>query len=334
MAKKRHGLKASIAAAVPVALGLLGPATQPSAATAPAAHHATRKATAAAAKEFSVPMANLQAWSESVVVAMSNVHIEGHSPVHTIDNDCEMHFGAHTTTFQGNPDGLVLEPMNVCVQPFPGEAQQSNSDWTKFGDGLVDTLVSATGVARIWPEHLQGGSTSNPDHAVEIHPLTTLTSGSTTTDFTDDIFAGQYRGGVGEPTAFAILDNVSVDVTRTGSTIDISFLGGTIGNFTVLQVNIDRASITGDGAGSFRMMGDVVTDDNTVPVRMVSIKGTAMNTAIGKLRATSGRTNLEALVLFSLSPEALLDAANKSNGKAAAVDRPIQLILYGTPDDR
>ena len=329
MAKKRHGVKASIAAAVPVALGLLGPATQPAPAAAPAAHHAAHKS-AAAAKEFSVPMANLQAWSQSVVVAMSNVHIEGHSPVHTMDNDCEMHFGAHTTTFQGAPDGLVLEPMNVCIQPAPA----GSSDWKTFGDDLVDATVSATGVARIWPEHLQGGSASNPDHAVEIHPLTGITSGSKTTDFTDNIFAGQYRGGVGEQTAFSILDNVSVDVTRSGSTVDISFLGGTIGNFTILQVDIDRASITGDGAGSFRMTGDVVTNDTTVPVRMVSIKGTAMNTAIGKLRATSGRTSLEALVLFSLSPEALLDAANKSNGKATSVDRPIQLILYGTPDDK
>lgn len=329
---QKSGVKASIAAAVPIALGLLGPATQPATTTAPAAHHAP--ATAAAAKAFSVPMASLQAWSQAVVVTVSNVHIEGHSPVHTIDNDCEMHFGGHTTAFQGNPDGLVLEPMNVCVQPFPGQSMQNNGDWTKFGDGLVNTMISATGVARIWPEHLNGGTASNPDHAVEVHPLTTLTSGSTTTDLTDNIFAGQYRGGVGESTAFRILDDVSVDVTRTGSGVNINFVGGEIGNFTVIQVNIDCASIAGDGAGSFRMNGDVVTNDTTVPVRLVSIKGTAMNTAIEKMRATSGRTSLEALVLFSLSPEALLDAANKSTGNAESVDRPIQLILYGTPGDR
>jgi len=331
MAKKKHGVTASIAASVPVALGLLGPATQPATS---AAHPTRASQKAVATKEFSVPLANLQKWSQSVLVTLDSVHIEGHSPVHTIDNDCEMHFGAHTTTFQGNPDGLVLEPMNVCVQPFPGKSEQSNSDWTSFGNGLVNATVSATGVPRIWPEHLAGGSASNPDHAVELHPLTSIVSGSTTTDFTDNIFAGAYRGGVGEATAFSILDAVSVDVTRTGSGVNLSFVGGQIGNFTVLQVNIDRASIVGDGAGSFRMTGDVVTGDSTVPVRLVSIKGTAMNDAIGKLRANSGRTSLEALVLFSLAPEALLDAANKSTGKAESVDRPIQLILYGTPDDR
>jgi hypothetical protein len=40
---------------------------------------------------------------------------------------------------------------------------------------------------------------------------------------------------------------------------------------------------------------------------------------------------LDALVLFSLSPEALLEASNRSsNGRAVAVNRPLQLILFGT----
>lgn len=332
MALTKSDVTSSIAAAVPVVLGLLAPATQPSTGGALAGAHVSH--TVAAPKEFSVPLSNLQAWSQAVLVTLDNVHVEGHSAVHTIDNDCEMHLGAHTSTFQGNPDGLVMEPMNACVQPFPGHDQQNNADWTKFGDGLVNSTVTATGVPRIWPEHLNGGTTSNPDHAVELHPLISIAAGGASTDFTDDIFEGAYRGGVGEPTAFSILDLVSVDVTRSGSSVNVSFNGGEIGNFTVLQVNIDRASIVGDGAGSFRMTGDVVTDDTTVPVRLVSIKGTALNDAIGKLRAASGRTSIEALVLFSLSPNALLDAANKSSGNAQSVDRPIQLILYGTPDDR
>jgi hypothetical protein len=44
---------------------------------------------------------------------------------------------------------------------------------------------------------------------------------------------------------------------------------------------------------------------------------------------------MEALVLFSLSPESLVEAATKSsNGRAVMVDRPVQLILYGTPDEQ
>jgi hypothetical protein len=38
------------------------------------------------------------------------------------------------------------------------------------------------------------------------------------------------------------------------------------------------------------------------------------------------------LVLFSLSPERLLEAASLSNGNAVTVNQPLQLILYGPPE--
>ena len=59
-----------------------------------------------------------------------------------------MHFGAHTPNFHGDPDGLVLEPMNACLLPFPGKTEQSNADWTKFGDVITGTSVTAAGVPR------------------------------------------------------------------------------------------------------------------------------------------------------------------------------------------
>jgi len=121
-----------------------------------------------------------------------------------------------------------------------------------------------------------------------------------------------------------------VEVTNNGSVADISFHSGTIGNFTVLTLQIDPASITDDGAGSFRMNATVQAD-SPVQVRAVTAKGSPINDAIRSMR--SGRsTNLESLVLFSLSPEALLRAANQSSGSPVSVDQPIQLILYGAPD--
>jgi hypothetical protein len=247
-----------------------------------------------------------------------------------------MHFGAHTSTFQGTPDGLVLEPMNTCVQPFPGKSEQDDKDWNAFGDQMVNSTVTATGVPRIWPEHLEGGSASNPDHAVELHPLVAVNLKGVTFDFTPNIFEGDYEGGVGEQTALAIVRRTTVSVTRNGSLVDIAFRGGRIGNFTQLDVTIERASIEPDGAGSFRMNGDVVLEDaTTVPVRIVTVKGTRMNDVVAKMRASRRDIlDLEALVLFSLSPEALLSAIDKStNGRDVRVDRPIQLILYGTSGD-
>src|SRR5882672_2893238 len=155
----------------------------------------TKPAKAAAEKLFTIPINNLRDWANTVVVTVDGVRIEGHSNVHPLASDCELHFGAHSTNFQGDPDGFVLEPMNVCVQPFPGKTGQSNADWLAFANQITGTVVIVSGVPRIWPEHLVGGNeASNPNHAVEIHPLTTVTTGGKTIDFAPNIFAGDFPG--------------------------------------------------------------------------------------------------------------------------------------------
>src|SRR6266850_4451836 len=116
------GLALAVASVLPAALSPSAPAGPPTAATRPAA----KAAKAPAAKEFSIPINNLSDWANTVVVTVNGARIEGHSKVHPLDSDCELHFGAHSTNFQGDPDGLVLEPMNVCVAPFPGKTEQNN----------------------------------------------------------------------------------------------------------------------------------------------------------------------------------------------------------------
>lgn len=333
----RRSRLGAVGALLPLALSMIPsrvPTTQPVNAIQPTAPVTVSRRTAPP-KEFSIPISNLRDWASSVIVTFNDVRVEGHSKVHPQDDDCEIHLGAHTPAFQGNPDGLVLEPMNSCIQPFPGKTEQKNADWTSFADQIIGTTVTASGVPRIWPEHLSGGGASNPDHAVELHPLTALISVGKSFDFAPNIFADVYHGGVGEPTALSIVQQTSVSVIRNGDSADISFNGGRIGNFTTLSIVIDRPSIAADGSGSFRMNGGVILEDNsTVPVRIVTIKGSPINDEIQRLQSTRrAQINMEeALVLFSLSPEALLEAVNKSNGNPVAVERPIQLILYGTPD--
>ena len=291
---------------------------------------------AAAPKAFTIPMKNLTDWAKTVVVTMDAVSVEGHSNVHPLASDCELHFGAHTPNFQGNPNGLVLEPMNVCVQAFPGQTGPNKADWINFANQITGTIVAVSGVPRIWPEHLSGGNEpSNPNHAVEIHPLTSVKAGGQTFDFVANVFAGEYEGGVGEPTATKIAENTSVAVSRVGDAAKVSFKAGTIGNFTVLDIVIDRDSIKSDGAGSFRMNADVAIDDETsAPVRVVTIKSSPINADIEKLKGQDQKNiSMHALVLFSLSPEALLEAANQSDGNPIDVEIPIQLILYGPPNE-
>ena len=283
-------------------------------------------------KEFSIPVGNLNAWANAVVVTLDGVTVDGNGPVHDVASDCEIHFGAHTPSFQGDPDGLVLEPMNACIEPFPGKTEPNRQDWIAFARQIRGLTVTASGVPRIWPEHLTGGGgPSNPNHAVELHPLTSLVSAGQTFDFAANVFAPEGLDGIQEQTALNIIGQTTVTVTRNGDSADVSFSAGRIGNFAVLDIVIDRSSIASDGAGSFRMNGEVAVDDSTaVPVRIVTVRGSPINGDMPRIRSRRrAKVPITGLVLFSLSPESLRDAVSQSNGNEAAVVRPIQLILYG-----
>jgi hypothetical protein len=314
-------------AALPLAIGLVNEVVH-SNVTAPSPPSAR---TGGASKEFSVPFGNLRTWAKNVVVSMDNIKVEGSSGVHKLEEDCEIHFGAHTPAFQGDPDGLVLEPMNACNKDL--DPPEGSTSWSAFARGLKDKVITASGVPRIWPEHLNGGTPSNPDHGVELHPLTAMVTDMGTFDFAANIFAGEYSG---KPNNQRIAGLVSAEVTVSGQTVNISCRCGPPGNFTTLDLLIERASIADDGAGSFRMNGEASIDDSTtVPVRIVTAKGSPINDSIKKIKKRTGTESMPgALILYSLSPEALLYAANKSQGDPVAVDRPIQLILYGTPDSQ
>src|SRR5436309_1991757 len=176
--------------------------------------------------------------------------------------------------------------MNVCVKPFFNKPKKSNSDWTGFGNTLVNKKVSVQGVPRIWPEHLVGEeSSSNPNHAVELHPLTQIKSGSKTFEFTKFIFAPEgFRGGLSETTAEKILKDLAVTVTRNGNEVEVEFAAGRIGNFTVLDLRISRDKIESRQEGH-RIDAEVVKHDGaTVPVTLVTVKGSDIHTQLDRFR--------------------------------------------------
>lgn len=292
---------------------------------------------AAADRVFSIPLDDLKVWSQKVVVPFE-VKITGHSAVHAPDQDCEMHFGAQSDAYKGDPPGLVLEPMNLCVEPFFGKAVYKKADWTAYGNRLNGKQVHAEGVPRIWPEHLQGqASPSNPHHAVELHPVTLLSEGHTPRDFSPFIFdPDSYEGGVKPDSAIRILTKTTVSVANHDGMAEVTFASGTIGNFSFLHVSIDTQSIE-DADGGHRMDGEVESDSGQIiPVRLVSIAGSPLDEAIAALKNKKGKpVGMDLLVLFSLSPEALLKAAlSDTAGTGVAVQNPLQLILYGEPSDQ
>jgi hypothetical protein len=281
-------------------------------------------------KEFSIPMNDLKTWAEKPV-AVLQVKIAGHSAVHPVQSDCEMHLGGHVLAYQGDPDGWVLEPMDACVEPLPGTTTYTKTAWLHFGDSITGKTVAATGIIRIWPEHLTSSGASNPAHALELHPLLAVSSGSASYDFSKLVYAPEnFPGGVSTGTASSILTHTAVTVTQSANMANINFVAGTIGNFTTLSVRANLQSAA-DIDGSYRMNGEVILDSGQdVPVKLLTAKGTAINDTIAKL-IQQGKTSAQYdfLVLFSLDPVALYNAATQSNGTAVEVKEPIQLIIYG-----
>lgn len=285
-------------------------------------------------RDFSVPLSDLKTWSESVVVPFTAT-ITGHSTVHSPEKDCEMHMGAKFSGYKGDPPGWVLEPMNLCLETMPKKRIGSKAAWERLGDSLIGETVTGFGVPRLWPEHLKADpeqEDSNPSHATEIHPVIGLTHGTDKYDFSTFVYAPEELAGIKPKTSRGILTNTSVRVKEEGGMVEIMFESGTIGNFALLDITIDRDSIT-DSAGSFFMDG-VAVGDNEEPtdVRLVTVRGSDINDLVGKIKKGARKhVSMEALVLYSLNPQTLYVAAQKSRGKEVAVETPIQLIVYGPP---
>ena len=281
-------------------------------------------------KQFTIPMEDLKAWAGKPTTTIQ-VSISGHSAVHPVESDCEMHFGGKVATYKGDPDGWVLEPMNACDEPVPGNSTYSKTAWTSLGNQVTNTTITAEGVVRIWPEHLTSSGPSNPAHVVELHPLLKLTAGTKSYNFSNLVYAPDgFAGGLKTETATAILTDTAVTATESSGTVNVNFDSGRIGNFTVLTVNVLCDSIE-DADGNHRMDGEVLLSrSHTVPVRLVTVAGSAINDTVAQLKAKGQKTAAyDFLVLFSLDPVALYNAASISHGQPKAVDRPLQLIVYG-----
>jgi len=283
---------------------------------------------------FSVPLQDLKMWSEHVVVSMT-ARITGHSRVHAERSDCEMHMGASVSAFSGQPAGWVLEPMNLCLELMPQTGIRTKADWETLGDDLVGKIIRVTGVPRVWPEHLKVNpkdAGSNPAHATELHPLMTLVRpDGDTLDFSSFVYAPSEFVGVKPKTAAGMLKETSVHVTKKNGMVEIDFESVPfLGNFAQVELSVIRNSIT-EVEGSHVMDGTAaVGSEQPVAVRLVTVAGSDIDDTIAKIKKGKKKiVSFDALVLFSLNPAALFEAAQQSHGNLVEVDTPIQLIVFG-----
>jgi hypothetical protein len=120
------------------------------------------------------------------------VNLGGRSKVHPLGSDCEMHIAAvPLEPGLTAPKSFILEAPNLCKRTPPDGV----ADWETFVDGLrsFNGPCTVTGFPRILDEHLRGDETpSNPHHAFEIHPATSIVCGDTSLDASH--FLGHFTG--------------------------------------------------------------------------------------------------------------------------------------------
>jgi hypothetical protein len=287
-------------------------------------------------QSFSIPLDDLERWSEQVTVRMSDVVVTASSRVHALEHDCEMHIAAVSKNFRGTPGELVLEPMNLCRENFFGASRHHNRNWEDFAESLHGASIVIEGVPRIWAEHLEESKhPSNPKHAVEFHPLTKIVHGSEAFDFSAFIYwPDGFYGGIKPKIMESIINKTSVEVLTKQNSVDI-FTKRRDGNFTVVDVRLRKRDVR-ILEGGHRMEGDIILSNGSKTAHLVTVQGSAIDGDIEAFRnGNREEIHLKVLVLFSLSPLELYHTALKSrdSGNRETVRQPLQLIMYGEIKD-
>ncbi len=113
----------------------------------------------------------------------------GTSKVHKLASDCEMHMPTSPGPPIAWPNGIVVEPPDLCRERAPGmpagsEKKLREVPWPLYLDRQVmGRDCAVTGFSRIFTEHAASNAdSSKPNHVVEIHPALQIRCGDLTLD--------------------------------------------------------------------------------------------------------------------------------------------------------
>lgn len=226
-----------------------------------------------------------------------------HSRVHAVSADCEIHVGARMPNNRviASPPGIVIEPPNVCRQRVPQIAQGGNRDsaWVRFFRSVQDSTCEVTGFPRIFSEHAAGGGDggSNPDHVIEIHPVTALTCGQTTMDFIPLVKIHPNMRKISSNSTRACLEERKLWVRQRGSGNQIRYefaeegakggSGGSCGNFVVVHAAIGKEYIRqlSNGGDHVALARAWVDSSGPFALKIYTYNGTPEDSALAQLDA-------------------------------------------------
>ncbi len=294
------------------------------------------------ATQFRMSEAFVRSWAHQPVAEM-RVMLACAGPVHQAKDDCELHVGAKLMdALVSDFPGVVLEPPNVCEDP--------QGHWRTTINELQGQECTGTGFIRVWPEHLKTGSgCSNPNHFLEVHPMTRLVCGSTTHDFTAMVYAGAALG-YRTPTTVHAMEGLKLWVYRDGDTLDFDYCFGNpckrgqASNFARLKVNVLRNTIRPEPGKTLPGFASAIARVAAVNaqgseesqyqlLKLYAIDGTDFYTTLLAERDETGTVpKWDIIGIFTIDPFSILRTIEQSTFASktwTSVNYPVSLIVFG-----
>jgi hypothetical protein len=275
----------------------------------------------------------LQAQRDRVTATVTAVVDHIGTSAHPISDDCDLHVPLRSRDINVS---FIGEVKNACSEIPPGASQAHWSD--RIYEETHGRAVTVKGAFRIWLEHPPAGAAvqteanrvpwyanSNPDHQVELHPVTQIG----TLDFLAHVKrirrGSQTFTGYGPPQLTTVLKKkLTVQRRLAGGVAFVRLVGTKTGNnhWDLRGRVVGAPESLADGT---RIRLDILQGTQVVPgalgISAVAIAGTAAHTAAQAL-ANGDVVTFQALIRMHLPT--LLDQLSNT---ATEITLPVEFVL-------
>jgi hypothetical protein len=262
--------------------------------------------------------------------------------VNSLREDCETHIAATVALGVARPRGLVVEPPNLCRhQPVEIFANTPVSRWPPLlRDSVAGWECDAAGFPRMYGEHLTGPSTAtNPNHALEVHPLLRVTCSQFQLDFTRFMRAHVGMDQMGAVTSRRCWANVNLFFRADSTGYSFQERGSKCGNFNVYNLTIPPGSVRAVAGGHITNARVRVCNTGPFTAALYTFAGTELDDRLALAADNTTNTSLRVLGLVSYDPQKLLAAVRTQAGNWRTVTRwtsiptPLAIVGYGVTTD-
>jgi len=268
--------------------------------------------------------------------------------VHTLAADCEIHIAVGALGGQLFPEGVVVEPPNLCKERAPGMPQASETElreqlWPQWLDQRVmNKDCEVTGFPRLFTEHAAGGTgAANPDHFFEMHPALAIKPVSGGEEMNFRPFLKYYKGmrSIKAETAAKCMEGRKLSIRTEKHKCFFKEEGGGCGNFMLVHATIPARWIRKINGGHSAIARVTPPEQATYSLKIYTLDQTSADGYLADLqtRNVDGHTYFHGLLSYDYF--AIVRAALGSDGALRKITQwkkipfPLALLVFGEVSD-